>query len=130
MEQGFDVKTGSIAIGDPAMGLVTYDLRLPPGRYRLNFGALRQPTANDLQKISLDGPYLFVMDASVVTRFLEWFHRTYEECGYIIPRVEMRLDEAATTLGAKVGFYWEETLSGLAQEGVYALDVAEVESCN
>jgi hypothetical protein len=130
MEQGFYVKTRSIAIGDPAMGLATFDLRLPPGRYRLNFGALRAPTAEDLSKISLDGPYFFVVDAAFVEPFLEWFHRTYEECGYIIPRVEMRLDEAAAALGVEVAFYWEEALSGLAQEGVYALDTAEIERCD
>jgi hypothetical protein len=30
MERGFEVKTGSIPIGDPTMGPVKYDLGLPP----------------------------------------------------------------------------------------------------
>jgi hypothetical protein len=60
MERGFDIQTGSVATGDPTMGLVTYDLRLPAGRYCCEAGALRRPTAEDAQVITLDGPYLFV----------------------------------------------------------------------
>lgn len=130
MERGFDIKTGSVAIGDPTMGLVTYDLRLPAGRYRCDPGALRQPTANDGQTICLDGPYLFVVDASLADKFLEWYHRTFNECGCIIPNVAMRLDEAAKVLGAEVGFYWEETLSGRANEGTYALETSLIVRCN
>jgi hypothetical protein len=126
MERDFDVQTGSIAIGDPAMGLVTFALHLPPGRYCCNPGALRPATAEDLQTISLDGPFLFVVDAALSNQFLEWFHRTFNECGFVIPKVAMRLDEAATALGAEVGFYWEETLSGRAQEGTYALDATQI----
>jgi hypothetical protein len=130
MERGFDVKTGSIAIGDPTMGLVTFDLRLQPGHYRCDPGLLRQPTAKDAQTISLDGPYLFVVDAALAERFLEWYNRAFNECGFVIPAVAMRLDKAAKTLGVEVGFYWEETLSGRAQEGTYALDVSLIVKCN
>jgi hypothetical protein len=28
MERGFEIRSGSIAIGDPAMGLVTFDSKL------------------------------------------------------------------------------------------------------
>src|SRR5262245_39912707 len=112
MERGFDIQTGSVAIGDPTMGLVTYDLRLAPGRYRCDPGALRRATAKDTQTITLDGPYLFVVDAALTDGFLEWYHRTFEECGFVIPKVAMRLEEAAKALGAEVGFYWEQTLSG------------------
>jgi hypothetical protein len=129
MERGFDIKTGSIAIGDPTMGLVTYDLQLPPGRYSCNPGALRPRTAKDVQTISLDGSYLFVVDASLSDRFLEWYKSAFNDCGFIIPKVAMRLDEAAKSLGAEVGFYWEETLSGRAQEGTYALDTSSIVRC-
>jgi hypothetical protein len=42
VERGFDVRSGSIAIGDPAMGLMTFDLHLPPGRYCCDQGALQK----------------------------------------------------------------------------------------
>jgi hypothetical protein len=130
MERGFDIQTGSVAIGDPTMGLVTYNLRLSAGRYRCDPGSLRRPTEMDAQTITLDGPYLFVVDAALTDRFLEWYHRTLNECGFEIPKVAMRLDEAAKALGAEVGFYWEETLSGQAQEGTYALETSLVVKCN
>jgi hypothetical protein len=124
MERGFDIKTGSVAIGDPTMGLVTYHLGLPSGRYRCDPGALRRPTAEDARTISLDGPYLFVVDGAFADRFLEWYNRAFNECGFVIPKVAMRLDDAAKALGVEVGFYWEETLSGRAQEGSYALETS------
>jgi hypothetical protein len=130
MERGFDIKTGSVAIGDPTMGLVTYDLRLSPGRYRCDPGVLRQPTANDKQTICLDGPYLFAVDAGLSDKFLEWYRRTFKECGYIIPKLAMRLDDAAKALGLEVGFYWEETLSGKAKEGTYALETSLIVKCD
>jgi hypothetical protein len=130
MERGFDIKTGSVAIGDPTVGLVTYELRLASGRYRCDPGTLRRPTDDDAQKICLDGPYVFVVDASLADRFLEWYHRAFNECGYMIPNVAMRLDEAARALGAEVGFYWEHTLSGRAQEGTYALETSLIVKCN
>lgn len=130
MERGFDIQTGSVAIGDPTMGLVTYELCLPLGHYRCDPGALRVPTAKDAQTIALDGPYLFVVDAALTDRFLEWYHHTFNECGFVIPRVVMRLDEAAKALDAEVGFYWEETLSGRAQEGTYALETRLIVKCN
>src|SRR5262249_33753940 len=112
MERGFDIQTGSIAIGDPAMGMVRFDVGLPRGRYCCHRGALRETTDEDGQAIRLNGPFVFVVDAALVERFLEWFHRTFNECRFVIPKVAMRLDEVAAELGAKVGFYWEETLSG------------------
>jgi hypothetical protein len=126
MEQGFDVRTGRIAIGDPAMGLVTFDLRLSPGHYRCNRGALRAPSDPDSQTIPLDGPFVFIVDAAKTERFLEWFHRTFNECGFVIPNVAMRLSEATTELGVQVGFYWEETLAESSREGSYALDPAMI----
>src|SRR5262245_54291181 len=122
MERGFDITSGSLAIGDPTMGLVQFDLQLPPGRYRCERGSLRSPGSKDTQTIRLDGPYLFVVDASCCDQFLEWYHRTFDECGYDITRVAMRLDEAAEALGTAPGFYWEESLSGEAREGTYALE--------
>jgi hypothetical protein len=122
MEQGFDVGTGSIAIGDPAMGLVTFDLGLLTGRYHCNRGALREPTDKDTQRIRLDGPFVFIVDSAKKDQFLEWYHRTFRECGFVIPMVAMRLGEATTELGVQVGFYWEEMLAGKSREGTYALD--------
>jgi len=130
MERGFDIRTGSVTIGDPAMGLVTYGLRLPPGRYRCAPGALRRPTANDAQTICLDGPHLFVVDTAFSNKFLDWYKQTFNECGFVVPKVAMRLDEAATAIGVQVGFYWEETLSGHAQEGTYALETSLIIKCN
>jgi hypothetical protein len=66
------------------------------------------------------------VDAALAERFLEWFHRTFNECGFAIPKVAMRLEEAAAELGAEVGFFWEETLSGTPQEGTYSLDVTKI----
>src|SRR5262245_55259102 len=82
MERGFDIKTGSLAIGDPTMGLVTFDLQLPSGRYRCEPGAIRPRTARDTKTITLDGPYLFVVDASLADKFLEWYNREFNECGF------------------------------------------------
>jgi hypothetical protein len=130
MERAFDINSGSVAIGDPTMDLVTYDLALPPGRYRCDPGALRRPTVTDTLKIRLDGPFLFVVDAALSEKFLEWYHRTGIECNYDILKVAMRLGEATQFLGAEVGFYWEETLSGRAQEGTYALDSSLIVKCD
>lgn len=129
MERDFDIQTGSIAIGDPTMGLVTFNLRLPVGRYRCDPGTLRRPTEKDAQTVTLDGPYLFVVDAALAEKFLKWYHRTLSECGFVIPKLAMRLGEAAKFLGAEVGFYWEETLSGRAQEGTYAVDTRSIVNC-
>ena len=126
VERGFEVRTGSIAIGDPAMGLVVFNLGLSPGQYRLERGALMDPQDHDGRKITLDGPFLFVVDAIAMEGFLKWLHRTFEECQFVIPEVAMRLNEAAVELGLEVGFYWEDTLSGRAQEGTYALDTAKI----
>jgi len=126
MDAAFDVRTDSIAIGDPAMGLVHYALAVPAGRYRLEAGALRAGDDSDATAIRLDGPYLFVVDASAEEEFLRWFHRAFDECGYIIPRVVERLEEATAGLGVRVGFYWEEELVGEAREGTYRLDPAKV----
>ncbi len=130
MERGFDVRSGSVSIGDPTMGLTKFDLRLPIGRYRCDPGTLRVPSTKDTQTICLDGPYLFVVDAMLTDRFLEWYHRVFNECGFVIPALAMRLNEAAKAIGAEVGFYWEETLSGIAQEGTYALDAECIVKCN
>ncbi len=130
MERGFDIKTGSVAIGDPTMGLVTYDLGLLPGRYRCEPGTLRRPTVEDKQTINLDGPYLFVIDGALADKFLEWYELTFNECGYDLIKIVMRLDEAAKLLGAEVGFYWEQTLSGSPQEGTYALETSLIAKCN
>ncbi len=36
----FTLETGSIAIGDPVMGLARYSVSLPPGRYELEAGCM------------------------------------------------------------------------------------------
>ncbi len=72
------------------------------------------------------GRFFFVVEATLSERFLEWFHRTFNECGFIIPKVAMRLDEAAAVLGVEVGFYWEETLAGESKEGTYVLDPSKI----
>jgi len=130
MERGFDLQTGCIAIGDPAMGLATFDLHLLPGRYCCSPGTLKQHSVKDIQTISLDGPFLFVVDAALAEKFLKWFHRTFNECGCVIPNVAMRLDEATVEVGVQVGFYWEETLSCRAQEGSYAFDATKIVMCS
>jgi hypothetical protein len=126
MDGDFDVRSGCIAIGDPTMGLPHYPLNLPAGRYRLQPGALREVAGTKSAPISLDGPFLFVVDASLEAEFLSWYHRTFDECGYIVPRVVERLPEVEAKLGVRIGFYWEEELVGAAKEGTYQLDPANV----
>jgi hypothetical protein len=131
MERGFEIKTGSVAIGDPTMGLVNYDLGLPPGRYRCDPGALRRPTAKDAQTITLDGPYLFVVDAALTGRFLEWYHRTFNE-GFFPIEADLR---AAKDFGGLVEPHrylrnHESALSGRAQEGTYALETRLIVKCD
>ena len=41
--------------------------------------------------------------------------------------MEMQHKELEKALGAKVGFYWEEELSGKAREGEYTLDLTKIQ---
>jgi hypothetical protein len=50
----------------------------------------------------------------------------FDECKYIIPSVVERLGEAAEEVGVRVGFYWEEDLSGVSREGTYWLGLTKV----
>ena len=129
VDHQFHIETGTVAIGDPAMGLAEFALRLPPGDYRLAVGALCESSEPEKAAIRLDGPYLFVVDAASKGRFEECFHELFEECGYAIPDLVERLDELSSRVGRKVGFYWEGELTGVYIEGSYDLDPACIEPC-
>ena len=45
------------------------------------------------QVINLDGPYIFVLDATYVEQFENWFHEVGSECSYLIPEIVERLEE-------------------------------------
>lgn len=77
----FDLLAGTICVGDPVMGLARYTVALAPGRYTLATGALVSPSAQtDCAVIDLDGPYLYVVDASKQQVFEQEFHLLGNEC--------------------------------------------------
>jgi|688.fasta_scaffold159125_3 hypothetical protein len=127
----FTLETGSIAIGDPVMGLARYSVSLPPGRYELEAGALVQVNGIDVEKdnapsINLDGPYIYVLDAAKVQQFEIAFHEIGNECSYMMLEMQNRHHELEKRTGTLIGFYWEEELAGASREGKYVLDINRV----
>jgi hypothetical protein len=125
----FDLKTGTLAVGDPTMGLAHYSLALPAGAYRLGSRAFRRaPGQTDSAQppIDLDSPYVFALDAAHVAEFESWYHRVGNECAYMALTLAERLPEFETAVGARIGFYWEHEVAGRNREGQYVLDPARV----
>ncbi|MDX1632364.1 MAG: hypothetical protein R3234_10910 [Thermoanaerobaculia bacterium] len=122
----FEIKSGSLAVGDPTVGLVELDLGLEPGFYRLAAGALIPAVVGD-SLIDLTNPYLFAVDASVQEEVEDWFEEVGEECSYQIRQIIDRLPELEEELGIRVSFYWETDLAGLAREGQYRLNENAIE---
>lgn len=129
MGQVFDLKTGTLAVGDPTMGLAHYSLALPAGAYRLGSRAFRGVAgpANSAQPtIDLDSPCVFALDAAHVDEFDSWYHRVGNECSYMVHALAKRLPEFEAAAGVRVGFYWEHDVAGENHEGQYVLDPARV----
>ncbi len=124
MGSAFDTRSGEVAVGDPVMGLVRFRLA-GPGAYALGPGALR-PVAEDAEGMSLDGPYVFAVDAVHAEELTRWFHRVGREHNYDVLLVTERLSELETAIGCRVGFYWEQELAGATREGRYTLDLTGV----
>jgi hypothetical protein len=127
VSNAFDLKTGSLAVGDPTMGFARYTLPLAPGAYRLGPQAFRYVAANSAVElgqpiISLDNPCVFAPDASHVVEFEAWYHRIGNECAYMALTLAERLTEFEAAVGARVGFYWEHEVAGYDREGQYVLD--------
>jgi hypothetical protein len=124
----FELKSERIAIGDPCMEMVHYDLSgFIPGLYSLEKGCLIKATSDDQgEKISLDLPCLYVVDASNEEAFKEAFHRFGLACSYNMDEMQKRHSELERELGLLVGFYWEGELSGVWAEGSYKLDVSQI----
>jgi hypothetical protein len=128
LDHVFDLESGTLAIGDPAMGLARYPLRLAPGAYRLGSQAF-QLNAGDNEPaplISLDSPCVYALDAAHLAKFKEWYHRVGNECNYMALTLAERLPEFESAVGARVGFYWEREVAGDDREGEYVLDPAGV----
>ena len=127
----FTLVTDSICIGAPVMGLARYALSLTPGHYTLEAGALKRVDGTNVEEdnlsaIDLDGPYLYVVDASKNEQFDEAFHEIGNECSYMMMEMQNRHKELETKVGIQIGFYWEEDLAGRNCEGKYVLDVTKV----
>jgi hypothetical protein len=111
------------------MRLAHYSLSLPPGAYRLGPRAFRRAAGPaDLARplIDLDSPCVFALDAAHVAEFESWYHRVGNECLYMAFTLAKRLPEFESTIGARVGFYWEHEVAGQDQEGRYVLDASHV----
>ena len=91
VDHQFHIETGTVAIGDPAMGLAEFALRLPPGDYRLAVGALCESSEPEKAAIRLDGPYLFVVDAASKGRFEECFPPHSQAAAWECPYCEVPL---------------------------------------
>lgn len=129
MGQVFDLKTTTLAVGDPTMSLALYQLSLPVGAYRLGSQAFRRATAeesSDQPTFGLDSPYAFAMDAAHIAAFDVWYHRLGKECSYTILTLVERLSEFESAVGSRIGFYWEHEVAGGDREGRYILDPAGV----
>lgn len=125
----FDLKTGSLAVGDPTMGLARYSLALPAGAYRLGSQAFRRAAGQAISTqplINLDSPCVFALDAAHIAEFESWYHRTGNECSYMALTLAKRLPEFETAVSARVGFYWEHEVASQDCEGQYVLDPAGV----
>lgn len=127
----FTLETGSVAIGDPVMGLARYSVSLSPGRYALEMGALKQidgteSEENRLPLIDLDGPCIYILDASKIEQFETAFHEVGKECSYMMMEMQNRHKEIEQKTGAQIGFYWEEKLAGASREGRYVFDTTRI----
>lgn len=113
------------------MGLARYPLALQPGSYRLGPRALRRvdnskAASSAKALIDLDTPCVFALDESHAGEFVEWYHRTGNECSYMALTIAERLPEFEAAVGARVGFYWEREVAEGDHEGQYVLDPATV----
>jgi hypothetical protein len=129
----FDLVTNAVCIGDPVIGLVRYEVNLQPGRYTLASDAIRPSSESDAQGeglglIDLDGPYLYVIDASKADDFQKAFHVIGNECSYMMMEMEDRHEELEEKAGTKIAFYWEADLTSECREGQYVLDVAKIKT--
>lgn len=122
----FKLTTDKLSIGDPVMGLVDYAVSLPPGKYVLQAGALKPVDESLGPPISLDGPYLYVVDAAKADEFETAFHQLGSECAYDMMQMHSRHHEIEQAIGVHVAFYWEEELTGENAEGTYSLDLARI----
>src|SRR5262245_61223805 len=88
----FELQSGQIAIGDPVMGMVHYDLSgFSPGLYSLRIGCLVKPkVGSQATKMILDSVYLYVLDASHEEDFTKAFHRLGNECAYNMAEIQKR----------------------------------------
>lgn len=127
MSQVFSLRSGRLAVGDPAMALREFGTSFPAGTYFLGVGALRPVDAEPNQQIlSLDTPGVFALDAECNTGFESWYHRVGNDCGYRLDIILKRLSEFEELTGLRVAFYWENDVAVKCREGQYTLDLSRV----
>lgn len=128
----FELQSERLAIGDPVMGMVHYDLSgSTPGLYSLRSGCLVKPKQGSQgKKVTLDSVYLYVVDASHEEAFTKTFHRLGNACAYNMAEMQKRHADLEKEVGVQVGFYWVGELSGVWEEGSYELDVSQIERIN
>ena len=126
----FTLRSDRLSIGDGTMPFARFFVAAPPGDYRLGRGALIPvpPGTPREQVISLDGPYVFVVDSSLEEAFNTLFHDFAGPVNYDITRVLERHEELSAALGAHVAFYWEGSLnlSGQHSQGSYTLELLQL----
>jgi hypothetical protein len=127
MNEVFALSSGTVAIGDPTMGLVEVAVSLPPGSYRLVRGALRRPASSEERPlVDTETMVVYAMDATVAERFEEVFHRMAETVSYDMSEMLTLHDKLQSEVGETVGFYWVGELSGEWTESTFAFDAERI----
>ena len=121
----FEIVTGKIAVGDPVMGMVEYDVsQLEPGFYKPRPGAFtlateEQAEAQGMPRIRCDGVYVIVVDATKQDELVADFQQEPD-----VALWESRLGELSRQLGVTAALYWSGHLVGAFVEENYLLDVS------
>lgn len=125
----FTIMTEKIAIGDPVMGLATYDINdVESGEYTLIKNALI-PLEIDIEKekiIDLDSQYFYVIDKSKEADFVNLFHKIGGECSYNMMTMEQKHEDIEKELGVSIGFFWTCDIVDESPQGRYFLDKKKI----
>lgn len=123
----FENATGKIAVGDPVMGMVEYDIsHLEPGFYKPRPGAFtvankERAASAGLPLIECNSVYAIVVDASKREE-LEADFETEPD----VALWDSRLSELSQRLGVTAALYWSGDLIGQSEEVDYLLDVSQL----
>jgi len=123
----FEIRTGKIAVGDPVMGMVEYDVsHLEPGFYKPEPGAFtpadeEQAKARGLPFINCNGVYVVVVDASRRDELAADFEKESD-----VGLWASRIGELSQRLGVTAAIYWSGDLIGQYAEESYLLHTSKL----